>query len=88
MAGRPIEYYSCFISYSTKDQEFADRLYADLQAKGERYWFAPHDIQGGRKIHEQIDDAIRLHDKLLLILHPSERKSGVRRGPRSCRSTA
>ncbi len=68
MVGRPIEYYSCFISYSTKDQEFADRLYADLQAKGVRCWFAPHDIQGGRKIHEQIDDAIRLHDKLLLIL--------------------
>ncbi len=34
MVGRPIEFYSCFISYSTKDQEFADRLYADLQAKG------------------------------------------------------
>jgi len=65
---RPIEYYSCFISYSTKDQTFADRLYADLQAKGVRCWFAPHDIMGGRKIHEQIDEAIRVHDKLLLIL--------------------
>jgi len=64
----PIEYYSCFISYSTKDQAFADRLYADLQAKGVRCWFAPHDIVGGRKIHEQLDEAIRLHDKLLLIL--------------------
>ncbi len=63
-----IQYYSCFISYSTKDQEFADRLYADLQAKGVRCWFAPHDIVGGRKIHEQLDEAIRLHDKLLLIL--------------------
>lgn len=31
-------------------------------------WFAPHDIKGGRKIHEQIDEAIRVHDKLLLIL--------------------
>src|SRR5271166_4418470 len=68
MVGRPIEFYSCFISYSTLDQEFADRLYADLQAKEVRCWFAPHDIQSGRKIHEQIDDAIRLHDKLLLIL--------------------
>ncbi len=68
MVGRPIEFYSCFISYSTKDQEFAERLHADLQAKGVRCWFAPHDIQGGRKIHEQIDEAIRLHDRLLLIL--------------------
>ncbi len=59
-----------FISYSTKDQAFADRLYADLQNKGVRCWFAPHDIQGGKKLHEQIDEAIRLHDKLLLILSP------------------
>jgi len=66
----PIEFYSCFISYSTKDQAFADRLYADLQNKGVRCWFAPHDIQSGKKLHEQIDEAIRLHDKLLLILSP------------------
>lgn len=65
---QPFQYYSCFISYSTKDQEFAVRLHADLQAKGVRCWFAPHDIQGGRKLHDQIDEAIRLHDKLLLIL--------------------
>ncbi len=70
-----IEFYSCFISYSTKDQEFADRLYADLQAKGVRCWFAPHDIKGGRKIHEQIDEAIRVHDKLLLILSESSMAS-------------
>ncbi len=68
MVGRRIEFYSCFISYSTKDQEFAERLYAGLQAIGVRCWFAPHDIKGGRKIYEQIDEAIRLHDKLLLIL--------------------
>jgi len=54
-----IQFYSCFISYSTKDQEFADRLYADLQNKGVRCWFAPHDVQGGKKLHEQIDEAIR-----------------------------
>jgi hypothetical protein len=65
---RPIEFYSCFISYSGKDQEFADRVYEGLQNKGVRCWFAPHDIKGGRKIHEQLDEAIRVHDKLLLIL--------------------
>jgi hypothetical protein len=62
------KYQSCFISYATKDQDFADLFYADLQAQGIRCWFAPHDIQGGRKIHEQIDEAIKVHDKLLLIL--------------------
>ena len=63
-----IKFYSCFISYSTKDQAFAERLHNDLQAKGVRCWFTPQDIQGGKKIHEQIDHAIRLHDKLLVIL--------------------
>ncbi len=75
LATNPIEFYSCFISYSTKDQDFADRLYADLQNKGVRCWFAPHDVQGGRKLHEQIDEAIRLHDKLLLILSPYSMES-------------
>ena len=70
MVGRPIEFYSCFISYSDKepDKNFAEQLHSDLQSMGVRCWFAPHDIKGGRKIHEQIDEAIRLHDKLLLIL--------------------
>lgn len=68
LVGKPFEFYSCFISYSTQDQSFADRLYADLQAKGVRCWFAPHKMSGGKKLHEQIDEAIRLYDRLLLIL--------------------
>jgi hypothetical protein len=68
LTGKAFEYYSCFISYSTKDQAFAERLHADLQAKGVRCWFAPEDISGGKKLYEQIDQAIRLHDKLLLVL--------------------
>jgi hypothetical protein len=68
LAGQPIQFHSCFISYSTKDQEFANRLYADLQQNAVRCWFAPHDIVGGKKVHEQIDEAIQVHDKLLLIL--------------------
>ena len=71
----PIEYYSCFISYSSKNHEFAERLYADLQVKGVRCWFAPHEGQAGRKLHEQIDAAIRVHEKLLLILSAESMQS-------------
>lgn len=70
LVGTAFEFYSCFISYSSKDQEFADRLFADLQTAGVRCWFAPHHVQAGKKLHEQIDVAIRLHEKLLLILSP------------------
>ncbi|MGA3372062.1 MAG: toll/interleukin-1 receptor domain-containing protein [Terracidiphilus sp.] len=70
-----IEFYSLFISYSTHDQQFAERLHADLQAKSVRCWFAPHKLQGGKKVHEQIDEAIRFHDKLLLILSAASMES-------------
>jgi hypothetical protein len=75
LVGRAIKFYSCFISYSSKDQEFAERLHADLQAKGVRCWFAPEDVQGGRKLHEQIEQAIRHYDKLLLVLSENSMNS-------------
>jgi uncharacterized protein YjbI with pentapeptide repeats len=66
--GSAIEFYSCFISYSSADQDFARRLHADLQEKGVRCWFAPEDLRIGDRFRIRIDEAIRLHDKLLLIL--------------------
>lgn len=62
------QFYSCFISHSTKDKEFVDRLYADLRKEGVRCWRAPKDIKGGKKLHLQLYEAIRVYDKLLLIL--------------------
>jgi hypothetical protein len=71
----PIQFYSCFISYSTADDGFAKHLHDDLQNNGVRCWYAPHDIQSGKKIHEQIDEAIRIYDRLLLILSEASMKS-------------
>lgn len=67
-AMQPIQFYSCFISYSHKDEDFARRLYSRMGEAGLRVWYAPEDIQGGRKLHEQIFGAIHVHDKLLLVL--------------------
>jgi hypothetical protein len=67
-AMQPVQYYSCFISYSTKDEDFARRLHERMRAEHLRVWFAPEDIQGGKKIHEQLERAIQLHDRLLLVL--------------------
>jgi TIR domain-containing protein/pentapeptide repeat protein len=68
LTAKAFEFYSCFISYSSKDHEFAERVHADLQNKGIRCWFAPEDLKIGDKFRERIDESIRLHDKLLLIL--------------------
>ena len=75
LLNQPIQHYSCFISHSTKDHDFSDRLYADLQNKGVRCWFAPHDMPIGGRIVDEIDTAIRLRDKLLLILSEHSIKS-------------
>jgi hypothetical protein len=68
LLGEAIQHYSCFISYSSKDEEFVRRLHADLQDKGVRCWFAPHDMKIGAKILDTLDEAIRLRDKVLLVL--------------------
>lgn len=61
-------YYSCFISYSSKDEGFAEKLHGDLEGKGVECWFAPEDMKIGDKIRQRIDDEIRQHGKLLLVL--------------------
>lgn len=76
LAGSAFHYHSCFISYSSKDQGFADRIYSDLQDNGVRCWFAPEDLKIGDKFRQRIDDAIRLHDKLLVVLSEASVNSG------------
>jgi hypothetical protein len=68
LLGEAIQFYACFISYSSEDQPFAERLYNDLQGKGVRCWYAPEDLKIGERIRPGIDEAIRVHDRLLLIL--------------------
>src|ERR1035437_3252873 len=66
--GPPIQWHSCFISYSTKDEEFARRLHSRMREANMRVWFAPEDLKGGKKLHEQLFEAIQIHDRLLIVL--------------------
>jgi hypothetical protein len=68
LAEKPVEFYSCFISYSTKDEEFARRLHMRMREANMRVWFAPEDLKGGKKLHEQLFEAIQIHDRLLIVL--------------------
>ncbi|MEM9156107.1 MAG: toll/interleukin-1 receptor domain-containing protein [Cyanobacteria bacterium P01_F01_bin.33] len=76
LTGDAIQFYSCFISYSSKDEDFANRLHADLQNTGVRCWFAPQDLPIGEKILDGLDKAIRLRDKVVLILSEDSIASG------------
>jgi uncharacterized protein YjbI with pentapeptide repeats len=62
----PIQFYSCFISYSHEDKHFARRLYLALQSRGISCWLDEHKLLPGDDIYEQVDQGIRLWDKVLL----------------------
>jgi uncharacterized protein YjbI with pentapeptide repeats len=70
-----IQFYSCFISYSSKHEDFARRLHGQMRDAHLRVWFAPEDIQSGKKLHEQIETAIRVYDKLLIVLSEASLQS-------------
>ena len=62
----PIEFYSCFISYSHEDKLFARRLHDTLQGRGIRCWLDEKQLLPGDDIYEQVDHGIRMWDKVLL----------------------
>ena len=67
LLGKAIQFYDCFISYASKDHAFAEKLHSDLQGKGVRCWFAPHDLRIGAAVRSTIEEQIRIKDKLLVI---------------------
>jgi len=62
------QFYSCFISYASRDHAFVERLYEDLQNNGVRCWFAQEDMKIGDRIRDTIEQQIRLRQKLLIVL--------------------
>jgi Predicted nucleotide-binding protein containing TIR-like domain/TIR domain len=60
---RPVEYHTCFISYSWHDQDFAARLHDDLQDAGIRSWLEPKE-----KGQFGMERSSQAQDKMLLII--------------------
>ena len=65
--GKPIEFYSSFLSHSSLDKVFARKLYADLRAVGIECWFDEKQIVPGDNILDFVDQGIRIWDKLILV---------------------
>jgi uncharacterized protein YjbI with pentapeptide repeats len=63
-----LDYQPCFISYATQDEPFAERLYADLQLEGVHCWFSPEELKIRPDGSLNINETLRRHDKLLLVL--------------------
>jgi hypothetical protein len=76
LTGKALQFYSCFISYSDKDKDFVKRLYADLQSKGVRTWYFPEDAKWGESVWGEIDRAIKIYDKLVVVCSQNSLQSG------------
>lgn len=63
-----INYQTCFISYSVKDTEFAEKVNQFLSRNGVSTWFAPKDLAIGTKTRTALDQAISSHDRLIVVL--------------------
>ncbi len=59
---------SCFISFSGNDRNFIEKIGEDLQREGVRCWYAPEEMKMGDAIRQQVDQLIRVQDKLLVVL--------------------
>ena len=66
-----VEFYSCFISYSHENKNFANRLHAQLQDKGIRCWKDDHQMLPGDDLYEGIQRGVRLWDKTVLCCSES-----------------
>jgi len=67
ISGAPLQFYSCFISYSQHDERFAQRLNMDLAASGIRSWLFAEDAKWGTAVWGEIDRSIRIHDKVIVV---------------------
>ena len=76
LEANPIQFYSCFMSYSTADEDFATRLNEDLNEAGVRTWKWDLDAIAGRDLRANIDRAIRHYDKLILVCSENSLTSG------------
>jgi hypothetical protein len=59
-----------FISYSTSDKNFADRLAHDLKIAGFDIWYDSDDIHVGDNILEKIEQGLSECDNMIIILSP------------------
>jgi uncharacterized protein YjbI with pentapeptide repeats len=62
------KYSSCLISYSQENEEFALKMYEDLQDHGIRCWVVNEKFKKRDRNQDVMKGAVNLHDKLVLVL--------------------
>lgn len=72
----PIQFHSCFISYSVIDQMFCDMLYTELKRNHLRVWRFAEDATWGKPVWAEINRGITTYDKVIVICSRRSLQSG------------
>ena len=64
-----------FLSHSSTDRDFAERLVQTLHSHGVPTWFSRTNIVGAQQWHDEIGAALRRCDWLVLVLSPDSVES-------------
>ena len=67
--------FSCFISYTDKDETFVHKLSENLLEQGVRCWLISERVRKKERYYPLIDAALNLHDKELLIMSENSLES-------------
>ena len=67
---------SCFLSHSTQDKTFCQRLSQDLKANGVACWYFPESAAWGQSVWGEINRGIQIYDRLLLVCSEHSLTSG------------
>jgi len=68
LVANPVDVCTCFISYSTKNEAFAESLHAELEKRSVQCWFAPEDLKIGDRFRQRIEESILHCERLLVVL--------------------
>jgi uncharacterized protein YjbI with pentapeptide repeats len=69
------QYETCFLSYSSKDTPFAEKLYGSLEDAGVRVFWDRFDVLPGESLRDQVTEAIYEHDRLIVVLSANSMRS-------------
>ena len=57
-----------FVSHASEDSAYAEKLVADLEARGAHCWYAPRDLPVGTDFAQAIYEAISCSDNFLVLI--------------------
>jgi uncharacterized protein YjbI with pentapeptide repeats len=66
VVSRPVQFSSCFISFSHSDRPFALKLHDHLQARGIRCWLDEHQARPRDDVIQRVERGISRRDRVLL----------------------